>query len=253
MRNLKKTLVALLVAGSANAAMGQIAVPINNWTYYRHASTAEEGFLRGQAAVVQAVGQTNYTNSLAAVNYADAVRRQIENNRLYVKTIIENREQIRDHREKYTKPLLSQEALEEFVRKSLPDRLTKEQYSNGKLTWPHILRMDAYAAMRERIDLLVASRTPEDSGDGSPAQREIHNLVDATKRLLGENINGMSSSQYGNALWFLNSLDFEMKHPFSGDQAVASDATSVPAATAAVDPVKETEVVENSDAAAVVN
>lgn len=227
MKALKRTALAFLIAGSANAAMGQVAVPITNWTYYRHASTAEEGFLRGQAAAIQAVGEANYTSSLAAVNYADATRRQIENSRLYVKTIIENREQIRDHREKYSKPLLSKETLEEYVRKSLPDRLTKEQYNNGKLTWPHILRMDAYTALRERIDVLVASRTPEDSGDGSPSQREIHSLVDATKRLLADNINGMSSSQYGNALWFLNSLDFEMKHPFSADPTPPTDATVV--------------------------
>jgi hypothetical protein len=207
------TLLALLVSGIAGVANGQVQVPMNNWTYYNHASTVEEGLFRGQAAAIQAVGQANYANSLAAVNYADAYRRHIENSRLYVRNAIENREQIREHRIKYSKPPMSREALEEYVRKSLPDRLTKDQYKDGKLVWPHILRMDAYKAVRDRIDALIAVRTPENSGDGSPSQREIHSLVDTAKKLLADNIDGMSSSQFGDALWFLNSLDWEMKQP----------------------------------------
>lgn len=76
---------------SFQSLQASVEVPINNWTYYRHASTFEEGALRGYAATVQAVGQTNYANSLAAVNFAEAYRRQIENSRSYVQTAIENR------------------------------------------------------------------------------------------------------------------------------------------------------------------
>ncbi len=217
MRKQTVAMLAMLAGGLASSASAQVQVPIVDWTYYSHSSTFEEGLLRGQAAAIQAVGQANYAHSLAAVNYADAQRRQIENARLYVKNTIESREQIREHRMKYARPFMSKEALEEYVRKSLPDRLTKEQYSNNKLTWPHILRTEPYKAVRDRIDALVAVRTPENSGDGSPSQREIHSLVDTAKKLLAENIDGMSSSQFGDALWFLNSLDWEMKHPMRND------------------------------------
>ncbi len=217
-----------IVVGLAGATVAQAPAmaPITNWTYYNHASTAGEGLLRGQAAAVQAVGQANYLHSLAAVNYAEAYRRQIENNRLYVKTYIENREEVYKYRERYTRPPLTKEQWQEFSSRALPDRLTSEQYSNGKITWPHILRMDAYKPLRERVDELVASRTPENSGDGSPSQREIASHIDAMKILLRENLDTLSSSQYGNAKWFLVCLDYEMKHPLEA-QSASSD-TSPP-------------------------
>ena len=199
--------------------------PIANWNYYNHASTAAEGYLRGQAAAVQAVGQANYLNSLAAVNYADAYRRQIENNNLYVRTYIANREEVFKYRERYTRPALTKEQWQEFSKSALPDRLTAEQYSNGKLVWPHILRMDDYKPMRERIDVLVAKRSPEDSGDGSPMQREVASLIDAMKILLRQNINSLSSSQYGTSKWFLTCLDYEMKHPLEQVSPTANNAS----------------------------
>ncbi len=194
-------LVVSALAGSSFAQNAAIA-PISNWTYYNHASTAAEGLLRGQAAAVQAVGEANYLQSLAAVNYAEATRMQIENNRLYVKTTLANREEVQSYRERYARRPISKEQWQEFAKRALPDRLTPDQYSNGKLVWPHILRMDEYAPMRKRIDELVASRTIDNSGDGSPSQREIASLVDSMKILLRQNIDTLSSSQYGNSKWF---------------------------------------------------
>ncbi len=215
---MKIQIVSLLVASAlSNSGLAQnIAMaPINNWSYYDHASTAEEGILRGQAAAIQAVGQAQYMQSLAAVNFAEATRQQLENNRLYVKTAITNREDVLSFRERYSRRPISKEQWQEFSKRALPDRLTADQYNNGKLVWPHILRMDAYAPMRKRIDELVASRTIENSGDGSPMQREVASLVDSMKILLRQNIDTLSSSQYGNSKWFLICLDYEMKQPLT--------------------------------------
>lgn len=224
-------LVVFAMAGTSFAQNVALA-PINNWSYYNHASTAEEGFLRGQAAAVQAVGQANYMNSLAAVNYAEATRVQIENRRLYVKTNLSNREDVQSYRERYARRPISKEQWQEYSKRALPDRLTTDQYRNGKLVWPHILRMDEYAPLRNRIDVLVANRTIDDSGDGSPTQREIASLVDGMKILLRENIDTLSSSQYGNSKWFLICLDYEMKFPLTSvdpvPQGVSIDASSAP-------------------------
>ncbi len=210
-------------------AQAPAMAPVSNWSYYNHASTAAEGYLRGQAAAVQAVGQANYLNSLAAVNYADAYRRQIENNHLYVKTYIANREEVFKYRERYARPALTKEQWQEFSKNALPDRLTPEQYSNGKLVWPHILRMDAYTPIRERIDVLVAQRTPEDSGDGSPTQREIESLVDTMIMLLRQNIHTLSSSQFGDSKWFLTCLNYEMKHHLVRTPALTGTTPPLPA------------------------
>lgn len=229
-------LVAVALAGTGFAQNAAI-VPIQNWTYYNHASTAAEGFLRGQAAAVEAVGQAQYMQSLAAVNHAEATRQQIENQRLYVKTRLANREDVQSYKERYARRPITKEQWQEFAKRALPDRLTPDQYSNGKLVWPHILRMDEYAPMRKRIDELVASRTVDNSGDGSPMQRELASLVDSMKILLRQNIDTLSSSQYGNSRWFLTCLDYEMKFPLTTAEP-DSTATAAPVtATAATSPI----------------
>jgi hypothetical protein len=225
-------LVVFALAGTSFAQKVAM-VPINNWSYYNHSSTAAEGFLRGQAAAVQAVGQAQYLQSLAAVNYAEATRQQIDNHRLYVKTNLANREEVQNYRERYVRRPITKEQWQEFAKRALPDRLTADQYNNGKLVWPHILRMDEYAPMRKRIDELVAGRTFDNSGDGSPMQRELASLVDSMKILLRQNIDTLSSSQYGNSRWFLTCLDYEMKFPLTMVDPQATTAAAPVNATAA--------------------
>ncbi|MEM7478234.1 MAG: hypothetical protein AAF483_24875 [Planctomycetota bacterium] len=247
MSNTRTVLIALTALVSISTlASAQVAVPINNWSYQRHASTATEGYLRGSAAVIQSAGQKNYLDSVAAVNYQEALRRSIENSGLRVKTYFENKELNRAYREKYAAVPPTKEQWERITLASLPDRLTPEQFdsSTGKLVWPHILRADEYAAFRDRIDTLMASRTPGNSGDGSPAQRQLDPLIDAMKRVLKSNIDNVSFSQYAAAKWFLRSLDYEAQLPLNSliAQPVASKPTfdssaSVDAAaTDSVDP-----------------
>jgi hypothetical protein len=225
MGNLTRTM-AVAVLGTAaawgppaNAQNGVLTPPISNWTYQNHASTAAEGFLQGQAAVVTSVGQANYLNSVAAVNFQEAVRRNIENHGLYVRTRIENRELNRQYRERYEAPQMTQERWQRIIAASLPERLTAEQFDSatGRLIWPHILRGDEYKAFRDPIDELLSSRTPETSGDGSPNQRELDQLVKGMMALLKSNIDTVSASQYGSAKWFLMSIAYEAKQATSHD------------------------------------
>lgn len=228
MMSVSKLSVFALAVFAASAAMAQdatVVVPINNWSYLRHSSTATEGYLRGAATVVQAAGQKDYLDSVAAVNYQEALRRRISNSGLYVKTYFENKEINRQFREKYATVPPTKEQWERITEASLPDRLTAEQYdaNTGRLVWPHILRSDHYTAFRNRIDDLFASRTPENSGDGSPAQRELSRLIDGMKLLLKDNIDSVSASQYGAAKWFLMSLDYEAQLPLNSNPALADD------------------------------
>lgn len=206
-----------IVSLAASSALAQQAVttPINNWNYQHHASTATEGFLRGAASVIQAQGQKNLLDSMATVNYQEARRRAIENNKLYVRTFIENKDAIREYRERYAPVPPTKEEWEQVIKASLPDRLTTKQFDahTGKIVWPHVLRMQQYAAVRNRIDTLLAQRTPENSGDGSPSQRELSTLIDGMTMLLKSNVKNLSVSQYGNAKMFLRSLAYEMTFP----------------------------------------
>jgi len=218
------TLCIVVTATSMVVAQNQtITTPISNWSYQRHSSTATEGYLRGTAAVVQAVGQSNYLNSIAAVNHQEAHRRQIENSNLYVKTYFANKEINRQYREKYARVPLTKEQWARITAAALPDRLTAEQFdpTTGTLVWPHVLRTNEYKAFRDRIDVLVANRTPENSGDGSPSQRELAELIDGMQLLLKMNVNTLSPSQFGAASWFLKSVDYEAQLPMTGIPVVA--------------------------------
>ncbi len=228
-----------------NAQNGAVVAPISNWSYQNHASTAAEGFLQGQAAVVRSVGEANYMNSVAAVNFQEAVRRNIENHGLYVRTRIENKELNRQYRERYAAPKMTQERWQRVIAASLPDRLTADQFDSatGRLVWPHILRGNEYKAFRDPIDELLSSRTPEASGDGSPNQRQLDQLVKGMMDLLKSNIDTVSASQYGAAKWFLMSIAYEAKHALSHDPqgnlaqpVVAADEVSAPATPVANDP-----------------
>jgi len=226
--------VATTWASSGYGQQNQIAVsPFYNWSYQHHASTIEEGYLQGAASVIQSAGQANYANSLAAVNFQEAYRRQIENSRLYVQVFLERREMVRQYLDKYGDHPPTREQLERIAKNALPDRLSADEYDpvTGKLVWPHILRDESYTPFRKRIDELMASRTPENSGDGSPWQRELHQLVDTMKRVLKQNIDTVTAQQYARAKWFLLSLDYEGTLEFgraAPAPAVAVDA-SVPA------------------------
>lgn len=224
-------------AGSASAQNNGVALaPISNWNYQHHSSTFEEGYMQGAASVLQAAGQANYANSLAAVNFQEAYRRQLENSRLYVQVFLERREMVRQYLDRYGDHPPTKEQLERVAKNSLPDRLSSDEYdpATGKLVWPHILRDEAYAPFRKKIDELMASRTPENSGDGSPWQRELHQLIDGMKRVLKQNIYIVTSAQYARAKWFLVSLDYEGTMPLTQDKAQAVAAQPPAPATADV-------------------
>lgn len=220
-----------LFAGSSSLALAQngpIVVPINNWSYLRHSSTATEGYLRGTADAVRAAGQANYLGSVAAVNMQEANRLRIENHHLYVRKYLENKELNRQYRAKYASVPPNKEQWARITAASLPDRLGEDQFDHttGDLVWPHILRQAEYAAIRERVDELLASRSPQNSGDGSPLQRELAGLVDGMQMLLKNNSSSMSSAQFAAANWFLKSLQYEAQLPMQPSPSLADQTVS---------------------------
>jgi hypothetical protein len=216
-------LVSLATApGLAWAQNGAAIAPIHNWSYQQHSSTATEGFLRGRASVIESAGQMNYLNSVAAVNFQEAIRRRIENHNLYVRKYFENQELNRQYREKYAPIRPTEEQWKRIAESALPARLKLEELdpATGRIVWPHILRGEEYRALREPIEEVFATRTPDNSGDGSPSQRELAPLIDGITMLLKSNSHTVSSSQFAAAIWFLRSLAYEARLPLES-QVVA--------------------------------
>ncbi len=190
-----------------------IAQPIANWSYTGHSSTLVEGSLRGQAAVISSVGQTVYFDSLAAVNYVEAYKRAIENSVAVTKAYYERREIREEFMQKYgPKPFIG-EARKKFIEYYQPKRLSAQEFNQEqrKLTWPHILRQQQFAPVKEQVDQVFATRGATNSGDGSTTHREVLQLCNALQGLLRENIGSMTADQYITGLEYVRSVELEAR------------------------------------------
>lgn len=210
-------LVFLGASSIGNAQQGgpAIAYPINNWSYVRHSSTYAEGALRGQAAVISSAGQAVYLDSLAAINYAEAVRRVIENSLAATKAYYERREIREEYVKKYgPKPFIG-EARRKAIEYYQPKRLSAQEFDpqQQKVTWPHILRQQHFAAIVSQIDATFSSRTMENSGDGSATHRNLLQLCNALNGILKENISNVTPDQYIHAMEFIRSVELEARTP----------------------------------------
>ena len=243
-KNIKKSVLAAILVGCSTQVQGQgpaIAQPIANWSYTGHSSTLVEGALRGQSAVISSVGQTVYMDSLAAVNYAEAYKRAIENSVALTKAYYERREMRNEYNLKYGPKAFVGEARKKFIEYYAPKRLSAQEFDSqrGAVTWPHILRQEQFAPVKEQIDQVFSTRDAANSGDGSPTHREVIQLCQALTGLLRENIGGMTPDQYINALEFIRSVELEARTPLSAEiKPVAAPAGEEKPAEAAGPPVK---------------
>ena len=190
-----------------------VAAPIQNWNYMNHSSTFTEGALRGQAAVVSAAGELVYFDSLAAVNYAEASRRWIDNSVAATRAIYERRAIREEYLEKYgPKPFVG-EARKRALDAYLPKRLSAEDFDPklGRISWPHVLRQSQYEPIVAKINQIFSTRKVDNSGDGSTTQMQIGHLSQSLRGLLRENISHYSAAQYLDSLEFIRSVDLESK------------------------------------------
>jgi hypothetical protein len=212
----KLTLLGLCGVGLCSLASAQEPVifqPVYGWSYLDRASTPVEGWFRGRAMAMQAAGQADYYQSLAAINYQQAFEKSLENRKRATEVYFTRKEMAKNYEEKYSKKPPTEEDSKRFAKMLVPPRLTPEQFdpSSGKLQWPHVLRRSSYDPVREKIDRLMQSRTVDDSGDGSPSHTKIRQLVEVMKELLKENMSDVTPQQYANAKGFLVSLEYEAR------------------------------------------
>ena len=121
-----------------------VAYPDGGFTWLDHASTAEEGILRGAGALAEGAGKYNYYTSLGAVNFQEAYRRAIENNLLRTEVYYAKQDLWHDHQERYRRNPLDMEGYAKLAAARSPDRLGSEQYdaetarSVGPIRWTRL-------------------------------------------------------------------------------------------------------------------
>jgi hypothetical protein len=174
-------------------------------TIYDHASTWEEGVLRGRAETARAFGEMNYNNSLALVNAQEAYSRYLDNRLKAVTTYFDLRKVNREARAEERGQRPTPEALTRLAKTRLPDRLAAHQWdaSGTRPLWPVALDDPLFAVEREAIDELMAHR------EGAE-EREIQRIAAAMTDKLRTQVHAMNPGEYIAAKRFLTSLRYEM-------------------------------------------
>jgi hypothetical protein len=183
--------------------------------YGYHASTFEEGVLRGRAALAQGLGQGNYYHSLAAINYQDAYSRSIKNRQQAINGYFYNQQSNQAARDAKRSPRLSQERYVALARNAAPDRLGERQYDRtfGRLEWPAALSNDEFTAERDELDRAFAERSPSESGASSKFYATVQQQTSKLQAKLKSQIDVLDSAQYMAAKNYLLSLNYEATQP----------------------------------------
>ena len=189
---------------------------------YHHASTYEEGVLRGYADLTRAGGEANYWHSLAAINRQVAYQKHLENRQLKTETYFRNRA-INSEARQSTR--LSTEQLAVLAKKQAPDRLNGQQYDRtlGRLSWPAVLSGDDFAAERDILDAAFAARTPGDAGVASTFGSGVRQLTTNMQARLQSQMGSLNQMEYLAAKKFLAGLALEAQEPLVVESLAAAE------------------------------
>ena len=225
--NMKKTLtsaasflalLALTTVASAQNVSTYAGFGYNpgyDYGYGYHASTYEEGVLRGWAALATGIGQGNYLNSLARINNEEARTKYMKNRQLAVETYFHIRQSSDAAREAMRPERLSTDQYVALARKEAPDRLSSQQYDTtlGRLHWPAALAGDEFAVERDALDQAFRSRSPGDVGPGTDFYAQVRQLTASMESILKANVSQLDPAQYVAAKKFIQGVAYESQQP----------------------------------------
>jgi hypothetical protein len=181
-----------------------------------HASTAAEGFLRGRAAVIDALGNFEVNDAQAGILLEQGRALNRENNlrqtealQLQKKMWENARIQVRKEHEARSaegKQLLAQRQSTVY-RDAYQLSAGELNYKTGEITWPDALRDGRFQANRDRLEELFRQHV----GYGVPranVARDIARAVDQWSRVLRSEVGSMSREDYLAAQKFLLGLKY---------------------------------------------
>jgi hypothetical protein len=208
------------VSSAQTVASPSLAYPsfgygYGDYGYGYHASTFEEGVLRGRAALAQGLGQANYYHSLAAINYQDAYSRAIKNRQQAVDAYFYAQQANRAARQAQQSPRLTPEQYVALARAEAPERLSEQEYNRsfGRLDWPAAFNAYEFNDERDELDRAFAARSPNDAGPASEFYASVRQLTSKLDAKLKTQIDVLDSAQYMAAKKFLLSLNYEAQQP----------------------------------------
>ena len=217
---LTSLLMATLVFGaSASMALGAESeelypgvqsLPGPTVTVQRHASTVEEGVLRGAGALRRGVGEAEYYRSLAAINREYARRLYIQNREQATEAYFNMKRTNRYARQELAAPRATAQDLARYAKERLPAVLSEQEYDreNGQVIWPAVLLREEFAADRSLVDALLTQRSNANAV-APEIDSEVAGLADQMLVTLQAYGQDLSSRDFIGAMKFLKSLKYE--------------------------------------------
>ena len=209
--------LATMITLAGSVALAQTVVSPGGAAWYGwnglrlHASTAAEGYLRGQAAFADAAGSYNVNTAQAMISAEQARALAIENDKLYVQNYFQRQEINRQYRAAARGPRPTMADLTRRAREAAPDRLDHYQLDPvfGTISWPAALQGPEFADYRAAVEESFRQRDILNSGLGSQVQRAVASATAAMEQELKGMINQMSPTEYVQSKRFLQSLAYE--------------------------------------------
>ena len=192
-------------------------VPVHQGPYavYRHASTFEEGLLRGYADLTRARGEYALYASAAAIQFQDAYSRCLDNQKKGVQTYFETRAINREGRALERGPRPTAEQLREYAKQGTPKRLGTHELDAtfGIVHWPAALQGPELAAERKQVDQFMSDRSLRVAQNGGNALAAIKPVIRQMESTLRTQVGSLSPMEYVKAKKFLGSLAYEATQP----------------------------------------
>lgn len=184
---------------------------------YFYSSTLQEGIGRGIGQVWRAKGEYNRATAEAAINFAEARRRETENHKQWVQTYFDTREINRQAREADLKT--HRGSADDWARLALASRprplsAGELDSATGKIRWPDMFRSEEFAAYRAQVEKAFADRAYHGMM-GSEARATVAQATDQMLASLKSHIHDMPASDYMQARRFITGLAYEATQPIA--------------------------------------
>jgi hypothetical protein len=161
-----------------------------------HSSTLQEGVAHGAADVIRSQGMFNYLSSMAAKNYCEAQRMQIENAPMFVNAHFQCRNMNQELRAAARGRRLGAQDFARLAAAAAPPRLAVANLgANGRLHWPIQLQAEEYAQCRDELEELFLRRDRQGRLSFSEHQR-IGQLTTAMLETLKDDIQSVPPVEY---------------------------------------------------------
>lgn len=186
--------------------------------YAEHPATIEQAAAYGLAKIIRAEADYQKESSLAAKNWADARKYELDNWKKWVETYYEVRRINREARAAERGRPMTEADYIRLAQIGKPRRLTPSEMDvvTGQLNWPLLLQATDFVAYRDMLDQVFSNRAYRGTmglDDYVKAEQTAESMMD----LLRGRIEEVRPAEYVVARRFLESLAYEARLPAPDD------------------------------------